>query len=112
MTVCAVSLCMLSAIFFVMWQYLESPWLILGYVLAILAVCCVYFFMEHRKQQRIFERFEKILRGGSADHIADEVLSPTERRLILRLCELETREAKVQDGYRRISSLVADIAHQ
>ncbi|MBQ7299269.1 MAG: HAMP domain-containing histidine kinase, partial [Clostridia bacterium] len=50
--------------------------------------------------------------GESADHIADEHLTPTERRLITRLCELETREAKVQNGYKNISSLVADIAHQ
>ena len=53
-----------------------------------------------------------LLGGESADHIADENLTPTERRMITRLCELEAREAKVQNSYRRISSLVADIAHQ
>ncbi len=59
-----------------------------------------------------FDRFERILAGESADHIADEHLTPTERRLITYLNELETREARVQNGYRSISSLVADIAHQ
>jgi len=108
----AVLLVLLSAVFFVLWQYFESPWLILGYIIAILAVCVVAFLCERRKNQRIFDRFERILDGESADHIADEHLTPTERRLITRLCELETREAKVQNGYKSISSLVAEIAHQ
>ena len=112
MIVCAVVIAMLSAAFFLLWQYFESPWLIVGYILAILAVCAVAFVRERRKNRRILDRFERILSGESADHIADEHLTPTERRLITRLCELETREAKVRSGYRNISSLVADIAHQ
>ena len=112
MIVCGSLLCVLSAAFFVLWQYFESPWLILGYILALLSVCGVYFAMENRKQNRILDRFEQILRNGSADYIADERLTPTERKLITYLNELETREAKVQNGYRSISSLVADIAHQ
>ena len=103
---------MLSAVFFVLWQYFESPWLILWYILTILAVCSIAFAIERRKNRRILDRFERILSGESADHIADEHLTPTERRLITRLCELETREAKVQNGCKNISSLVADIAHQ
>ena len=112
MIVCTVTLALLSAAFFLLWQYSESPWLILGYILSVLAVCGICFIRERRKNQRIFDRFERILSGESADHIADEHLTPTERRMITRLCELETREAKVQNGYRSISSLVADIAHQ
>lgn len=112
MIVCGIVITVLSAAFFVMWQYVESPWLIFGYIFGILIVCAVFFLQERRKNQRIFDRFERILGGESADHIADEHLTPTERRLITRLCELETREAKVQNGYRNISSLVADIAHQ
>ena len=108
----AVLLVLLSAVFFVLWQYFESPWLVFGYILVILAVCAVVFVRERRRNQQIFERFERILSGESADHIADSHLTPTERRLIMRLCELEVREAKVQDSYRSISSLVADIAHQ
>ena len=112
MIVCAISVGLLSAAFFVLWQYSESPWLVFGYVLALLSVCGVYFVTEKRRQKRILERFEQILQSGSADYIADERLTPTERRLITRLCELETRESKVQNAYRSISSLVADIAHQ
>ena len=112
MIVCGSLLCVLSAAFFVLWQYFESPWLILGYILALFSVCGVYFVMENRKQNRILDRFEQILRNGSADYIADERLTPTERKLITYLNELETREAKLQNGYRSISSLVADIAHQ
>ncbi len=112
MIVCGIAIGLLSAGFFILWQYLESPWLIFGYVFAVLAVCGVYFFIQRRRNQRIFDRFEQILTGKSADHIADEHLTPTERKLITRLCELETREARIQDGYKRISSLVADIAHQ
>jgi len=112
MIVCTVTIALLSATFFLLWQYTESPWLILGYILAVLAVCVICFIHERRKNHRILDRFERILSGESADHIADEHLTPTERRLITRLCELETREAKVQNGYKSISSLVADIAHQ
>ena len=109
---CTAAIVLLSAAFLVLWQFWESPWLIIGYILAVFAVCGIWFIREHRKKQQIFDRFEQILTGKSADHIADEHLTPTERRLITRLCELETREAKVQNGYRSISSLVADIAHQ
>ena len=112
MIVCTVTIALLSAAFFLLWQYSESPWLIFGYIFAVLAVSGICFIRERRKNQRIFDRFERILSGESADHIADEHLTPTERRLITRLCELETREAKVQNGYKSISSLVADIAHQ
>ena len=99
MIVCGSLLCVLSAAFFVLWQYLDSPWLILGYILALLSVCGVYFVMEKRKQDRILDRFAQILRNGSADYIADERLTPTERKLITYLNELETREARVQNGY-------------
>lgn len=112
MIVCCTFIAVLSAVFFVLWQYTESPWLIFGYILTVIAICGVYFFMQQRKNQCIFNRFECILGGKSADHIADEHLTPTERKLITRLCELETSEAKVQNSYRSISSLVADIAHQ
>ena len=112
MIVSGIGLGLLSAAFFILWQYFESPWLILAYVLTVLTVCAVFSIREKRKNQRILSRFERILQGESADTMADESLTPTERRLILRLCELETREKKVRDGYRSISSLVADIAHQ
>ena len=82
------------------------------YSLAVLAVFGFCILRERKKNRQIFDRFEQILTGKSADHVADERLTPTERRLIARLCELETREAKVQNSYRSISSLVADIAHQ
>ncbi len=112
MIVCGTALCFLSAVFFILWQYFESPWLLFLHVFAMLTVCVVYFFRERRKNQQILDRFEQLLRSGSADYIADETLTPTERKLIAHLCELETREARVQNGYRNISSLVADIAHQ
>lgn len=112
MIVCALVMTGLSAAFFVLWQYFTSLWLILAYILAVLAVFGFCILREQKKNRQIFDRFEQILTGKSADHVADERLTPTERRLITRLCELETREAKVQNSYRSISSLVADIAHQ
>jgi len=112
MIVCTIAALLLSVLFYILWQYFESSLLILGYLLAVLAVCAAALLHERRKNQQIFRRFACILGGDSADHIADEHLTPTERRLITRLCELETREAKVQEGYKNISSLVADIAHQ
>ena len=112
MIVCALVMTGLSAAFFILWQYFTSLWLILAYILAVLAVFGFCILRERKKNRQIFDRFEQILIGKSADHVADEHLTPTERRLITRLCELETREAKVQNSYRSISSLVADIAHQ
>ncbi len=112
MILCGIALCVLSGLFFILWQYFESPWLILLHILAMLTVCSVHFFMEKKKTQRILLRFEQILAGGSAEHIVDESLTPTERNLIIHLCELEAREQRVQNRYRSISSLVADIAHQ
>ena len=112
MIVCALVMTGLSAAFFILWQYFTSLWLILAYILAVLAVFGFCILHEQKKNRQIFDRFEQILIGKSADHVADEHLTPTERRLITRLCELETREAKVQNSYRSISSLVADIAHQ
>ena len=109
---CSMAIVLLSAAFFVLWQFMESAWLIFGYVLAVTAVFAGYHIIQRRRNRQIFERFEQILSGKSADHIADEHLTPTERKLITRLCELEAREARVQDSYKSISSLVADIAHQ
>jgi len=109
---CGIVIVLLSAVFFVAWQFIESTWLIFGYVLGVIAVFAVYDIIQKRRNRQIFERFEQILSGKSADHIADEHLTPTERKLITRLCELEVRETKVQDSYKSISSLVADIAHQ
>ncbi len=77
-----------------------------------LIFCAVLLILERRKSAQILNRFEKILTSGTSDYLADESLTPTERRLITRLRELETREANVQRGYANISSLVADIAHQ
>ena len=97
---CGILAGVLSVIFFVVWQYYESPWLIFGYVLSLFAVCSGFFFLERRKTRKMLDRFEQILEGKSTRYIADENLTPTERRLIMRLCELEAREAKVQEGYR------------
>ncbi len=81
-------------------------------LLLLLTLCVLLLFRERRKSARILGRFEKILTSGTSDYLADESLTPTERRLITRLRELETREAQVQRGYANLSSLVADIAHQ
>lgn len=105
-------LAVLSALFFVLWQYWESPWLILGYLIAAACVTVWLVRKERRKTQRILDRMEAILESGTGEFVAEEGMSAAERKLILRLCQLEAREARVQDGYRRISSLVADIAHQ
>lgn len=105
-------LCILSVLFYILWQYLESAWLILIYTLAMLSVCISCFITEKRKAWLILSRFEKMLMSDNADYISDENMTATERKLITHLCELETREAKIKNGFRNISSLVADIAHQ
>ncbi len=102
---------LLSAAFFVTWQYTESSVLIAAYVLSVTGVCVVNRLFYRRVERRVLRRFEQIL-DGSRDCIADENLSATERRMISRLCELEAREERVRRGFYDISSLVSDISHQ
>ncbi len=103
---------LLSAAFFVAWQYTESTLLIAAYVLSVTGVCVVNRLLLRQSEQRVLRRFERILDSGHSDCIADEDLSETERRMISRLCELEAREERVRQGFQNISSLVSDISHQ
>lgn len=103
---------LLSAAFFVAWQYTESTLLIAAYVLSVTGVCVVNRLLLRQSEQRVLRRFERILDSGRSDCIADEYLSETERRMISRLCELEAREERVRQGFQNISSLVSDISHQ
>lgn len=126
MIACAAALLALSVLFFVLWQYIARPWLLVIYIAAQLTVCIAYFLIERRRREHMLDRFEHILQASGKESdisdeertlrrtecIVDESLTPGERRLITHLCELETREEKVRSGYLSISSLVADIAHQ
>ena len=103
---------LLSAAFFVAWQYTESTLLIAAYVLSVTGVCVVNRLLLRQSERRVLRRFERILDSGRSDCIADEYLSATERRMISRLCELEAREERVRQGFQNISSLVSDISHQ
>ena len=109
---------LLSAAFFVAWQYTESTLLIAAYVLSVTGVCVVNRLLLRQSERRVLRRFEQILdssecsTAGRSDCIADENLSATERRMISRLCELEAREERVRQGFQNISSLVSDISHQ
>ena len=103
---------LLSAAFFVAWQYTESTLLIAAYVLSVTGVCVVNRLLLRKSERRVLRRFERILDSGRSDCIADEYLSETERRMISRLCELEAREERVRQGFQNISSLVSDISHQ
>ncbi len=109
---------LLSAAFFVAWQYTESTLLIAAYVLSVTGVCVVNRLLLRQSERRVLRRFEQILGSGEcstagrSDCIADENLSATERRMISRLCELEAREERVRQGFQNISSLVSDISHQ
>ncbi len=102
---------LLSAAFFVAWQYTESTLLIAAYVLSVTGVCVVNRLLLRQSERRVLRRFEQIL-DGSRDCIADRFSSATERRMISRLCELEAREERVRRGFYDISSLVSDISHQ
>ena len=109
---------LLSAAFFVAWQYTESTLLIAAYVLSVTGVCVVNRLLLRQSERRVLRRFEQILGSGEcstagrSDCIADENLSATERRMISRLCELDAREERVRQGFQNISSLVSDISHQ
>ncbi len=77
-----------------------------------LALCVGLLIWERRRTKMLLARLDTVLLSGTADVLADEHLTPTERRLLSRMRTLETREEKVRRGYENISSLVADIAHQ
>ncbi len=112
MPVCGAILATVSILFYIFWQYIESLWLIFAYIFTVFSVCTTSVLLEKRKDRRILERLEAILVGKSADCVIDDNLTPTERRLILHLTQLEAREEKIKKSYNNISSLVADIAHQ
>ncbi len=102
----------LSAAFFLVWQYRDSPWVLFAYLLAVFALCLWYSWQQRRKREKILARIEDILASPTSRYMADDTVGGTERKLILWMEQLRAREDKVEDGYHRISSLVADIAHQ
>lgn len=112
MIVCAALLLPFSLAFFVVWQYWDSPVLVAAYLFSLTALFFTALLLEKRKNRRVLLRLQQVLEGGGGTCITEESLTPTERQVILRLAQLEAREIRVQGGYRKLSSLVADIAHQ
>ena len=106
------SLILVSAAFFILWQYYADPWLILTYILLLLAVFLWRYVRKRRENDRILARLGRILTDGGASYAVEEELTPTERGWMARIAALETREREVQAAYANLSTLVSDIAHQ
>lgn len=112
MIVFAMSLVLVSAAFFILWQYYADPWLLLVYILLLWAVFLWRYVRKRRKDDRILARLGRILTDGGASYAVEEELTPTERGWMARIAALETREREVQAAYANLSTLVSDIAHQ
>jgi signal transduction histidine kinase len=84
-------------------------------VLYVLAVCGMAVFFaagEKKKRVRLIERLNALFGGGEADLAAENEESALARQVVLTRKAAEVRGARLDEGYRNLSSLVSDIAHQ
>ena len=80
-----------------------------------LAVCSLFFISareEKKKRVRLIERLKALFDGGEADPTAENEESALARKVTLTRKSAEVREKRLDEGYRNLSSLVSDIAHQ
>ena len=92
--------------------FLGSP---IPTALYVLAVCSLFFFSvreEKKKRVRLITRLNALFDGGEADPTAENEESALARKVILIRKSTEVREKRLDEGYRNLSSLVSDIAHQ
>ena len=92
--------------------YLGSP---VPTALYVLSVCSLFFLSareEKKKRVRLITRLNALFDGGEADPTAENEESALARKVVLTRRSAEIRERRLDDGYRNLSSLVSDIAHQ
>lgn len=92
--------------------FLGSP---IPTALYVLSVCSLFFLSareEKKKRVRLIARLNALFDGGEADLTEENEESALARKVVLTRRSAEIRERHLDDGYRNLSSLVSDIAHQ
>ncbi len=82
------------------------------YVLAVGGLAALFAAGEKKKRVRLIERLNALFGGGETDMTAENEESALARQVVLTRKAGEIREARLDEGYRNLSSLVSDIAHQ
>lgn len=92
--------------------YVGSIWPTVCYA-ALSGLATVGFAMyEKTRRQRLLDDIQKALDGKEDFAARESSLAPLARQLRLKRQEEETRDRRVTESYRSLSSLVSDIAHQ
>ena len=92
--------------------YVGSIWPTVCYA-ALSGLVTVGFAMyEKTRRQRLLDDIQKALDGKDDFAARESSLAPLARQLRLKRQEEETRDRRVTESYRSLSSLVSDIAHQ
>ncbi len=92
--------------------YVGSIWPTVCYA-ALSGLVTVGFAMyEKTRRQRLLDDVQKALDGKDDFAARESSLAPLARQLRLKRQEEETRDRRVTESYRSLSSLVSDIAHQ
>ncbi len=82
------------------------------YVLAVGGLAALYAAEEKKKRVRLIERLNALFGGGETDLTAENEESALARQVVLTRKAAEVRGSRLDEGYRNLSSLVSDIAHQ
>ena len=82
------------------------------YALAVGGLAVFFAAEEKKKRVRLIARLNALFDGGEADPTAENEESALARKVTLTRKSAEVREKRLDEGYRNLSSLVSDIAHQ
>lgn len=103
----------LSLVFAVTIQYHSgSITLITAYTAALILTCVGYLIYERLQRRKLIARISALFNGEYRGSVTEDDLSGLERQVMLRVRSNEAREVKLTEGYKSLSSLVSDIAHQ
>ena len=82
------------------------------YALAVGGLAVFFAAEEKKKRVRLIERLNALFAGGETDLTAENEESALARQVVLTRKAAEVRGSRLDEGYRNLSSLVSDIAHQ
>ena len=92
--------------------YVGSIWPTVCYAALSGLVAVGFAVYEKTRRQRLLDDIQKALDGKDDFAVRESSLAPLARQLRLKRQEEETRDRRVTESYRSLSSLVSDIAHQ
>lgn len=92
--------------------YVGSIWPTVCYAALSGLVAVGFAVYEKTRRQRLLDDVQKALDGKDDFAARESSLAPLARQLRLKRQEEETRDRRVTESYRSLSSLVSDIAHQ